>query len=166
MRFDLWILQADPLGTGSCIRTKLEIGKGTDCDEIDNKETQNCGTASCPIQCECPKFVGRLVPVAVMLDNVLVSFILTKPLLHTSKFVARVKHRKTISFSDRWGPVTGTAIGPLGRLASPSATARKLGVVPSSPSHQMGPALTPLSHKSAATCARIAGLSGCQFGRT
>lgn len=37
---------------GSCIRTKLEIGKGTDCDEIDNKESQNCGTASCPIQCE------------------------------------------------------------------------------------------------------------------
>ena len=39
--------------------------------------------------------------------------------------------------------------------------APKLGVGPSLPSHQMGPALTPLSHKSAATCARIAGLSGC-----
>lgn len=37
---------------GSCIRTKLEMGKGTDCEEIDNKETQNCGTASCPIECE------------------------------------------------------------------------------------------------------------------
>ena len=61
---------------------------------------------------------------------------------------------------DQWRP-TGTATGPLGRLVSPSAMAPKLGVGPSLPSHQMGPALTPLSHKSAATCARIAGLSGC-----
>jgi len=37
---------------GSCIRTKLEMGKGTDCEAVDNKETQNCGTASCPIECE------------------------------------------------------------------------------------------------------------------
>ena len=80
---------------------------------------------------------------------------------------ASFAHFKVCSESEtlrnQWRPVTGTATGPLGRLVSPSAMAPKLGVGPSLPSHQMGPALTPLSHKSAATCARIAGLSGCHL---
>ena len=39
---------------GACIRSKLEVGEGKECLALENKESEACGTAACPIGCEPP----------------------------------------------------------------------------------------------------------------